>query len=39
MKAQNDNDRLASDGAIWWTIDWQVKIQYDDDRLTSESTV
>ena len=44
-----DHDRLTSDDAIcWWyinrslpnmkTIDWQVISQYDQDRLTSEST-
>ena len=42
-------NRLTSDGAVWYddrlrsessnmiTIDWQVKAQYDDDRLKSES--
>ena len=51
MKAQNDNDRLASDGAIWWTIDWQVKatiwgtidwqvkVLYNENRMTSGSTI
>ena len=38
MKAQYDDDRLTSDGAIWWTIDWQVKAQWWNDRLTSDAT-
>ena len=39
MKAQYDDDRLTSDGAIWSTIDWQVKVQYDENRFISESAI
>ena len=38
MKALYDHDRLTSEWcSIWSTIDWQVKVQYDENRLISEN--
>ena len=48
--SQCDDDRLTSDGGIWWryidkwyhnmmTIDLQVMAEYDDDRLTSDIAI